>query len=127
MKFAAGQSWTYRAPRGFEASRLLIGAIATFDGDRNIICCAAIHAPKRHADGHLEMITVPFIPMTDAAFNASVIALDGEAELPEGFVEKLTEWSNDPKGLTAFTVPFDGFLDHMITNQLAELTGLSAA
>ena len=127
MKFAAGQSWTYRAPRGFEASRLLIGAIATFDGDRNIICCAAIHAPKRLADGHLEMITVPFIPMTDAAFDASVIALDGEAELPEGFVEKLTEWSNDPKGLTAFTVPFDGFLDHMITNQLAELAGLSAA
>lgn len=127
MNFAAGQSWTYRSPKGFESSWLVIGAIATFDGNRNIICCAAIHAPKRHADGRLEMMTVPFIPMTDAAFHASVVALDGTAELPEGFVEKLTEWSNDPKGLTAFTVPFDGFLDHMITNQLAELAGLSAA
>lgn len=127
MKFAAGQSWTYRAPRGFEASRLLIGAIATFDRDRNIICCCAIHAPKRLADGRLEMITVPFIPMTDAAFNASVVALDGEAELPASFVEKLTEWSNDPKGLTAFTVPFEGFLDQMIANQMAALAGASAA
>ncbi|MCC7253422.1 hypothetical protein [Hyphomicrobium sp.] len=128
MNFAAGQSWTYRVARGFEASRLLIGAVATFDGDRNIICCAAIHAPRRHADGHLDMITVPFIPMTDAAFCASVIALDeSAAELPEGFVEKFTEWSNDSRGLTAFTVPFDGFLDHMITDQLAELAGLSAA
>lgn len=127
MSFAAGQSWTYRAPRGFEASRLLIGAIATFDRERNIICCAVVHAPRRHADGHLEMVTIPFLPMTDAAFNASVVALDGEAELPESFVEKLTEWSNDPKGLTAFTVPFEGFLDQMIAHQMAEIAGLSAA
>lgn len=127
MKFAAGQSWTYRAPAGFESSRLLIGAIATFARDRNIVCCAVVHAPRRHADGHLEMVTIPFLPMTDAAFEASVIALDGEADLPEGFVGKLEEWSNDPKGLTAFTVPFEGFLDQMIAHQMAEIAGQSAA
>lgn len=127
MKYAAGQSWTYRSPRGFEASRLLIGAIATFDRDRNIICCAAIHAPKRHADGYLEMITIPFLPMSEAAFEASVVSLDGEAELPESFVEKLEAWSSDPKGLTVFTVPFEGYLDQMIAHQMAEIAGLSAA
>lgn len=127
MKFAAGQSWTYRAPQGFESSRLLIGAIASFDRDRTIVCCAVIHAPKRQADGHLEMITIPFLPMTDAAFAASVLTLDGEAELPESFVEKLEEWSNDPKGLTVFTVPFEGYLDQMIAHQMAEIAGLSAA
>jgi hypothetical protein len=128
MNFLAGQSWTYRAPRGFEASRLLIGAVATFDGERNIVCCAAIHAPRRHTDGHIEMVTIPFLPMTDAAFCASVVDLcDGAAELPEIFVEKLTEWSNDPKGLTAFTVPFEGFLDQMIANQMADIAGRSAA
>lgn len=128
MKFAAGQSWTYRAPRGFEASRLLIGAIATFGGDRAIICCAAVHAPRRHADGRLDTVTIPFIPMTDAAFDASVVSLcEGAADLPDGFGEKLSEWSNDPRGATAFTVPFEGFLDQMIANQMAEIAGLSAA
>lgn len=128
MQFAAGQSWTYRAPHGFETSRLLIGAIASFDGHRNIICSAAIHAPRRHSDGHIEVVTIPFLPMTDAAFAASVVALcEGEAELPESFAGKLEEWSNDPKGLTAFTVPFEGFLDQMIALQMAEIAGLSAA
>lgn len=128
MNFAAGQSWSYRAPKGFETSRLLIGAIATFDGERNIICCAAIHAPRRHADGHLDMITIPFLPLTEAAFQASVVALDeGPAEIPESFVERLTEWSNDANGLTAFTVPFDGFLDQLIVSQMAEISGRSAA
>jgi hypothetical protein len=127
MSFAAGQCWTYRAPRGFETSRLLIGAIASFDGHRNIVCSAVVHAPRRHADGHIEVVTIPFLPMTDAAFQASVVALEGTADLPEGFAEKLEEWSNDPKGLTAFTVPFEGFLDQMIALQMAEIAGLSAA
>jgi hypothetical protein len=86
-----------------------------------------VHAPRRHADGHIEVVTIPFIPMTDAAFNASVVALEGTADLPESFAEKLDEWSNDPKGLTAFTVPFEGFLDQMIALQMAEIAGLSAA
>lgn len=127
MQFAAGQSWTYRAPEGFEGSRLLIGAIASFDGDRNIVCAAVTNAPRRHADGHLEAMTIPFLPMTDAAFHASVVALDGTADLPDSFGEKLEAWSTDPKGLTAFTVPFDGFLDHMIASQMAEIAGQSAA
>jgi hypothetical protein len=55
------------------------------------------------------------------------VALEGTADLPEGFAEKLEEWSNDPKGLTAFTVPFEGFLDQMIALQMAEIAGLSAA
>lgn len=128
MTYAAGQSWTYRAPSGFEESRLLIGAIASFDGHRNIILSAAVHAPRRHADGHIEKVTIPFLPMTDAAFHASVVALDGiGAELPESFAEKLEEWRSDPRGLTAFTVPFEGFLDQMIAHQMAEIAGRSAA
>lgn len=93
----------------------------------SIVCAAAVHAPRRHADGHIEMVTIPFLPMTEAAFRASVVALEGEAALPEAFAQKLEEWSNDPKGLTTFTVPFEGFLDQMIAHQMAEIAGLSAA
>ena len=128
MDLAAGQSWTYRAPAGFETSRLLIGAIASFDGQRTILLAAAVHAPRRHADGHLDMVTIPFLPMTEAAFRASVVDLDETAaELPEQFAEKLQEWSNDPRGLSTFTVRFEGFLDQMIAHQMAEIAGLSAA
>jgi hypothetical protein len=128
MEFAAGQSWTYRAPQGFESSRLLIGAIASFDRHRTIICTAVVHAPRRHADGHLEMMTISFLPMMEEAFRASVVAMDEvAAEIPDCFAPKLEEWSRDPKGLTAFSVPFEGYLDQMIAHQMAELAGLSAA
>ncbi len=128
MDFAAGQSWTYRAPAGFETSRLLIGAIASFDNAQHIVLAAAVHAPRRHADGHLERVTIPFLPMTEAAFQASVVSRDEVAEpLPGIFSDKLSEWQNDPQGLTTFTVPFEGFLDQMIALQMAEIAGLSAA
>lgn len=128
MEFAAGQSWTYRAPSGFESSRLQIGAIASFGARGTIICCAVIHAPRRHADGHVDMMTISFLPMTDNAFRASVVALDEDnVALPECFGPKLESWSQDPKGLTAFTVPFEGLLDQMIAHQMAEIAGLSAA
>lgn len=122
MDLAAGQSWTYRAPSGFETSRLLIGAIASFDGEQQIVCASAVHAPRRGPDGHFERVTIPFLPMTEAAFRASIVGRDDTPEpLPEGFAEKLAAWQNDPKGLTTFTVPFEGFLDQMIARQMAEI------
>lgn len=128
MDLAAGQSWTYRAPQGFETSRLLIGAIASFDGEQHIVLAAAVHAPRLHGDGHIERVTIPFLPMTEDAFRASVLTLDAVAEpLPAVFSEKLAAWQNDPKGLTTFTVPFEGYLDKMIAHQMAEIAGLSAA
>lgn len=128
MDLAAGQSWTYRAPQGFETSRLLIGAIASFDGEQHIVLAAAVHAPRLHADGRMERVTIPFLPMTEDAFRASVLTLDAVAEpLPAVFSEKLAAWQNDPRGLTTFTVPFEGYLDQMIAHQMAEIAGLSAA
>lgn len=128
MDLAAGQSWTYRTPPGFETSRLLIGAIASFGDEQHIVCAAVVHAPRRNADGNLERVTIPFLPMTEAAFRASVLTCDETPEpLPEVFAEKLAAWQNDPKGLTTFTVPFEGFLDQMIAHQMAEIAGLSAA
>jgi len=126
MNLAAGQCWIYRAPEGFESSRLLIGAIATFDHG-SIVCAAAIHAPRRHVDGHIEVVTIPFLPMSEAAFRASVVALEGMGELPESFAEHLEAWSKDPRGLTTFTVPFYGYLDQMLAQQMAEIAGRSAA
>jgi hypothetical protein len=127
MDLVAGQSWTYRAPEGFEGSRIVIGAIVRFVGSRSIVCCSVTGAPRRRPDGTFEPVVIPFIPLSEPAFRASVVALDGTGDLPESFAQKLQEWSDDPRGLTTFTVPFEGFLDRMIAMQMAELAGQSAA
>lgn len=127
MTLAAGQRWTYRAPAGFESSRIVIGAIAKFEGSESIVCCAVSEAPKRQGDGSTEAITIPFLPMTESAFRASAVAFDGLSELPEDFAPKLQAWADDPKGLSAFTVPFEGHLDLMIALQMEKIVGGQAA
>lgn len=127
MSFAAGQCWAYRAPAGFEGSRLIIGAVAVFPDSPPVLCCSAIGAPRRLPDGSVDTCTIPFLPMTESAVAASVTALDGAAEPPAHFLEALELWQDDPRGLTTFTVPFEGFLDRMIALQMAEIVGRSAA
>lgn len=127
MPFAAGQSWTYRAPEGFELSRIVIGAIVTFAGNRNVICCSVLHAPRIRSDGRTDTFTVPFLPLTEDAFKASVELLDGSEAPHDEFADHLRHWSEDPKGQVTFTVPFEGLVDHMIARQMAEIAGRSAA
>jgi hypothetical protein len=127
MTLAAGQRWTYRAPEGSEGSRLVIGAIVKFDSGQSIVCCSVMGAPRRQPDGTVSHVTIPFLPMTEAAFRGSAVNLDGADEPPASFAEKLQEWSDDPRGLTTFTVPFEGHLDRMIAMQMAEIVGQSAA
>lgn len=124
--FAAGQRWTYRAAPGLDTSRLTIGAIATFTYGR-IFCCSITHAGRASDDGTLELVHIPFLPMTEAALAGTAIALDGTSDLPASFAARLQEWSQDPRGMTTFTVPFDGFLDHLISEQVAHIAGGRAA
>ena len=127
MQFVAGQRWTYRAPAGFEASRIIVGAIAIFPDEPPVLCCCVTGAPRRRPDGSVDTCTIPFLPMTERAVAASVVALDGTAEPVERFLDALQPWQDDPRGLTAFTVPFEGFLDRMIALQMAEIVGRTAA
>jgi hypothetical protein len=122
-ELAAGQSWTYRAPAGFEASRMLIGAIVTFPDSARIVCCMVSGAPRRLPDGTVDTVTIPFLPMTEPAFRASAVAPDGAAAVDEGFVMALEAWQEDVRGLSAFSVPFEGFLDRMIGLQMAAIVG----
>lgn len=127
MDIKAGQAWTYRAPVGFERSRLLVGAVLTFPEGAKIVCCAARDAPVRHPDGSVAAATIPFFPMSEAAFAQSVLASDGAAELPAAFHPELETWRADPRGLAVFTVPFEGSLDRMIALQMAAIIGPEAA
>ena len=122
--FKAGECWSYRAPQGFESSRILVGAVLTFQDREPIVCCAVTAAPRKNTDGTLETVTVPFLPMTATALAATVGAPSGEAALPDGFATALEAWASDPRGLSAFTVPFEGWLDHLIARQMAEIAGI---
>lgn len=127
MEFAAGQQWTYNAPTGHEASRIVIGAVATCGDGRSIICFSVSNAPRIGPTGETEVVTIPFVPMTQDAFEKTVIEQDGEADPPNEFSEALQEWSADERGLSIFTVPFEGFLDRMIALQMAAIVGKPAA
>ncbi len=74
----AGQVWRYSAPDGFEASRISIGAIATFPDQRRIICVSVNDAPQRQPDGSIAAMNIAFLPLSEDAFAATVVALDDE-------------------------------------------------
>lgn len=130
----AGQVWQYRAPAGYEASRLLVGAVVEFAERGTVICCAAIGVPPARTDNRDQAAPtiIPIIPMTKAAFIASVAALDEphtrtQPQLPETFFIEFEKWQADPKGARVFNVPFEGTLDRMIALQMAEIANIDVA
>lgn len=125
----AGQVWRYSAPDGFEASRISIGAIATFPDQRRIICVSINDAPQRQPDGSIAAMNIAFLPLSEDAFAATVVALDDEpsAAINPEFADGFTEWNDDERGLTCFTVAFDGWLDKLIARQMAAIVGSDAA
>ena len=127
MDFHAGQRWTYRSPEGFASSRLIIGAVVSFEGGESVICCSVTQAPRSGGGEHHDAVSIPFLPLTESAFRATVLEFDGSGDPLDTFAERLQDWSNDPKGLTIFTVPFDGQLDRLIARQMAEIVKRSAA
>ena len=93
-----GQRWIYRPPQGFETSRLVIGAVVPFKDDLNIVCCAVFDAPQHVGANAGETATLPFLPMTEIAFRASVVEIDGVGDIPP-------EFSTKPVSYTHLTLP----------------------
>ena len=92
MTLAAGQRWSYRAPAGFEASRMIIGALVSFTDSPPIVCCAVSGAPRRLPDGTVDIVTIPFLPMSEQAFGDSIVAMDGVGNVEEVFAEAFAAW-----------------------------------
>lgn len=121
IDFAAGQCWSYSAPPEISDSRIVIGAILEFTGGRRIAGCAVTGALQRRPDGTIEQATIPFLPLTLEALAETVLQRDGTGELPDDFAAALEAWQQDPRGLTYFTVPFEGSLERMIARQMAAI------
>ncbi|MFN3867771.1 MAG: hypothetical protein ACK4MF_01750 [Hyphomicrobiaceae bacterium] len=128
LELQPGQCWRYGAPSGFETSRLVIGAIATFSADAHIVCVSVSGAPQVQPDGTVVAVDIPFLPMSAEAFCATVEGADETptAGLDRGFADALGEWSDDPRGASCFTVAFDGYLDRLIARQMAAIVGADA-
>ena len=121
--FQAGQVWSYAAPQGFEDSRVLIGAILSFEDGERVVCCAVEGAPQKLGNGQFGRMTIPFLPMAEEAFARTVTGLEGQGFAPPEFVEAYGVWKTDPKGFSCFSVPFEGYLDRLIALQMAEIVG----
>lgn len=125
MTFSAGQCWMYRAPEGFASSRLIVGAVIDLESGGRLICCSVTDAPQRYPDGQVGRVNIPFLPMTEAAFAATVTDLERTAEPPAEFAPSYAAWVGDERGLSYFTVPFEGWLDRLIARQMAEIVGVA--
>ncbi len=120
-EFHPGQNWCYQAPPGLEHSRILIGAVVSFEGREPIVCCAVLNAQRMLPSGQLDAVTIPFLPMASSALRQTVTELDGEAGLPDEFGAAFSAWQSDERGLAAFTVPFEGRLDLLVARQMLEI------
>jgi hypothetical protein len=128
MSFVAGQAWAYRAPEGFETSRIVIGAIVRFEDRESIVCISVLDAPRNASSVHNDVVNIPFVPMSESAFAATVTALVADqAEVPDAFATQLQAWSTDERGLAVFTVPFLGYLNQMMSMQMSAIAGQQQA
>ena len=114
--YNVGQAWNYEAPRGFEQSRIVIGAILTFAQHEPVICAAVTGAPMLDAQGKVKAMTIPFLPFSKTAFDQTVIGLAGDGDVPEGFQQAYQRWKTDDKGFGYIDVPFKGLLKNMVTD-----------
>ena len=112
--YCVGQAWTYEAPKGFESSRIVIGAILTFANHEPVICSAVTGAPMLDDQGNVQPLTIPFLPFSKSAFDQTVVRLDGDSELPQSFDESYESWKIDQKGLGFINIPFKGLLRNMV-------------
>lgn len=124
--FEVGQQWCYRAPIEIAQSRLVIGAILAFADDTRIICVCVNEAVQTAPDGSTTVVALPFLPLTEAALTATVTAPDGHGEVAAQFAEQFEAWREDARGLSYFTVPFEGSLDRMIARQMSEIVQTNA-
>ncbi len=112
--YSVGQSWIYEAPRGFENSRIIIGAILTFASHEPVICAAVTSAPMKDQNGEVHPLTIPFLPFSKTAFDQTVLDLEGTIDVPEDFRENYKSWKRDAKGLGFINIPFKGLLRDMV-------------
>ena len=129
--YSVGQSWKYEAPRGFEDSRIIIGAILTFASHEPVICASVTSAPMKDENGNVQPLTIPFLPFSKTAFDQTVIDLEGTTEPPADFRDNYKSWKNDAKGLGFINIPFKGLLRDMVdgldekTKQARPQTGIA--
>lgn len=126
-QLAAGQCWTFDTSHGFDDARIIIGALVSPASGERIICFSVTRAPTVVDGGVQTDAMISFIPITESAFRHSVRACTGTAEPPREFADELYAWQADPRGLTIFTVPFDGCLDRLLARQAASLITSPAA
>ena len=112
--YSVGQSWIYEAPRGFENSRIIIGAILTFASHEPVICASVTSAPMRDESGAVQPLTIPFLPFSKTAFDQTVLNLEGTKEVPAAFGKNYRSWKSDAKGLGFINIPFKGLLRDMV-------------
>ncbi len=115
---AAGQRWRFQSLDSDVTLRLVIGAILGFEAAERVICVSMVAGDGTAPIPYARTRTIAFLPLCETAFRATVTEIDGMGEPAEGFAAEFEIWRSDPRGLTVFTVPFDGSVDRLIARQM---------
>ncbi len=110
-ELTSGQLWHYPAPEGFEDSRILIGAIEPYENGDDIVCIMVLNAPVPRRNGLISRATIPFLPFSKSAVEATVTELDEDGgEIPNDFHQAHQAWKDAPDGMEFFQVPLPALL-----------------
>ncbi len=114
-EFGVGQVWTFK-DADLSTSRVIIGRIDRFsDGVMVLVSVAVTDAPIATTDAPTQ--TIPHLPFEAEALKASVVALDGEREVPKAFDEGYRIWRKayDGGNAGAFTIPVASAVEYVKT------------
>lgn len=109
-EYEPGQAWLYPTPEGFEDSRIIIGAIEPVQDSEPLICVTISNAPVPQPDGRIAKATIPFMPFTQTALDATILRMDKVSGVAEEFQAPYEAWCEDPEGKGFFNISFPALL-----------------
>ena len=113
QEFVPGQVWTYKHAEP-QSSRVIIGKVDRFDGQEEaVISILVTDAPIPIT--HSTHQTIPHAPVGEKSLRESLIALEGETQIPSEFMVGYRQWRQvfDQGKAGYFTIPVDKIVEYI--------------
>ncbi|WAX96780.1 hypothetical protein N7E70_007945 [Aminobacter sp. NyZ550] len=113
QELAAGQVWSYNEAEP-KTSRVIIGKVDRFDGQQDrVVSIVVTDAPIPSASSTHQ--TIQHLPVAEESLRKSLIGLEGQVEVPSGFVDGYQHWRlvYDEGKAGYFTIPVNEIVKYV--------------
>ncbi len=113
QEFAPGQVWSYEGAK-LETSRVIIGKIDRFDGQKKAIISILITDASIPAEDPTPQ-TIWHTPVEEESLRKSLIVLQGKTSVPAEFMDGYGQWRQafDQGKAGYFTIPVDKIVEYI--------------